>query len=236
MKKRAILLAISSAACLTTAFAGEPVVEMTQPDTSCFGPAWYMGVQAGVNAYQDFGGTRRFDLGGGDELALEPRESMGFVGGLKLGYVFGSGAVRPAVELDAFYNGVKADLDARLNGEELDFNSEADLNSGVFLANFLLRFGCSAFQPYLGAGLGGYYSDISDVETTIGGSTFDDGAEGDNNSGFAWQVIGGADYYFNEKFSAFLEYKFLNYEDPDIIAVEDRISQHLVVLGARWHF
>lgn len=58
--------------------------------------------------------------------------------------------------------------------------------------------------------------------------------EGGSNSGFAWQLIGGADYYFTEKVSAFLEYKFLNYEDAGL--AEDRISQHLVMLGLRFHF
>lgn len=234
MKKMLALLVTSAAACLTTAFAGETMVA-PPPPPSCFGEGWYMGFQAGANVFQDFGGTRTFDLGGGDVLEIDPHENMGFVGGIKLGYVFGTGAVRPAIEMDAFYNGVNADLDARLNGTDIDFNADANLNSGAFLANFLLRFGCGTFQPYFGGGVGGYYSDISDVDVTVGGVNFT-GASGDNNSGFAWQLIAGGDYYFNEKVSGFLEYKFLNYEDPDIIAVEDRISQHLVVAGVRWHF
>ena len=55
-----------------------------------------------------------------------------------------------------------------------------------------------------------------------------------SSSGFAWQLIAGADYYFTEKMSAFLEYKFLNYEDAGVNG--DRIGQQLVVLGLRWHF
>ena len=237
MKRTTILLAIAMALSLRSAFAGETYtsVDTTPPPPSCFGNGWYAGFHLGVNAYQDFGGTRRFISVGGDELVVDPNENMGFIGGMKLGYVFGTGSVRPAIEADAFYNGVKADLDARLNGVDLPFNADANLNSGAFLANFLLRFGCGQFQPYFGGGLGGYYSDISDLDVTVAGFDFT-GAAGDNNSGFAWQLIGGADYYFNEKVSFFGEYKFLNYEDPDIITVKDRISQHLFAAGIRWHF
>src|SRR5918998_6199587 len=130
--KRITLLAACAAASLVTAFAGPPDVQMTQPEPTCFGPAWYMGFQAGVNAFQDFGGTRTFEVGG-DVLEIDPHENMGFVGGFKLGYVFGNGVVRPAIEADVFYNGIKGDLDARVNGQDVDFNADADLNSGAFL-------------------------------------------------------------------------------------------------------
>ena len=66
---------------------------------------------------------------GDTEIAVEPREKVGFVGGLKLGYVFGTDTVRPAIELDAFYNGVEADLDPRVNGNDTDFNAQGKLHA-----------------------------------------------------------------------------------------------------------
>src|SRR5678810_64612 len=172
-----------------------------------YGTGWYFGLQAGINAYQDFGGTRRVHVGGND-VSIEPNEKIGFVGGLKFGYVFGVAHIRPAIEADLYYNGVQADLDARVNGHDTDFNGQADLHSGAFLANFLLRFSLDRFQPYLGGGVGGYYAEADDVEVRVNGRTRHAG--GANNSGFAWQLIGGADYYWNERMSTFLEYKFLN--------------------------
>jgi opacity protein-like surface antigen len=234
--KRNILLAVVSTAALTAAsFAGETTyTTTTEPPPSnpiFYGTGFYMGLQAGVNAYQDYGDAREFSLGG-NEITLEPQEKIGFVGGLKVGYVFGTGTVRPTIEADLYYNGVEGDIDARVNGNDADFDADADLHSGAFMGNFLLRFAFDRFQPYVGGGVGGYYAEAQDVEVTIGNTTFD--VDGGSRSGFAWQLIGGADYYFTEKFSTFVEYKFLNYEDAGFN--EDRVSQHLVVLGLRWHF
>ena len=234
LKKSVLITSAVAALCVTT-HAGQPMAapskEVMPPPVPVYGTGFYIGLQAGINAYQDFGGTRRYSRGDSD-LSIEPREKVGFVGGLKVGYVFGTGTVRPAIEADLYYNGVKADVDARINGEDVDFNAEGDLHSGAFIGNFLLRFAFDQFQPYIGAGIGGYYAESQSVEVTIAGRTFDGG--GGDNSGLAWQLIAGADYYFTEKVSAFLEYKFLNYEDAGIS--EDRIGQHIVVTGVRWHF
>ena len=70
---------------------------------------------------------------------------------------------------------------------------------------------------------------ISTTGTTIEG-------DGGSTTDFAWQLVGGADYYLNEDLSVFLEYKYLNYEGTGGTIIEDRIDQHLVGLGLRWHF
>ena len=232
--KKLLFSAIAATALTAPLFAGQPAVvskNYVEPAPVIYGSGFYLGLQAGANVYQDFGGTRRFSFNDTD-ISVEPNEKVGFVGGLKAGYVFGTGSIRPAIEADLYYNGLDADLDARVNGNDTKFNAEGKLHSGAFMGNFLVRFGYDRFQPYLGGGLGGYYAESQDVKVTVGDRTrhFDGGS----NSGFAWQLIGGADYYFTEKMSAFLEYKFLNYEDAGF--TEDRISQHLVVLGLRWHF
>ena len=237
MMKNPILLALlSSAALATVALAGPPVSDSKTavapaPAPVIYGAGFYLGLQAGVNAYQDFGGTRRFSLGGND-IAVEPREKVGFVGGLKAGYVFGTGTVRPTIEADLFYNGVDADVDARVNGHDSNFNAEGHLHSGAFMGNFLVRFAFDRFQPYLGGGLGGYCAEAQEVKGHVGGRHFE--VDSGTNSGFAWQLIAGADYYFTEKVSMFAEYKFLNYEDAGFN--DDRIGQQIVVLGLRWHF
>lgn len=232
--KTTLITAFAAVAVSVTAFAGTPVSAPSKDYAApepVYGTGFYIGIQGGINAYQDFGGTRRYSRGD-NELTLEPKEKIGYVGGLKLGYVFGTGMVRPTIEGDFYYNGVQADIDARVNGNDVDFNAEADLHSGAFIGNFLLRFAFDRFQPYLGAGAGGYYAESQNVNVEIAGRSFE--GDGGSNSGFAWQLIGGADFYFTEKVSTFLEYKFLNYEDAGFSG--DRLEQHLVVAGLRWHF
>jgi len=68
----------------------------------------------------------------------------------------------------------------------------------------------------------------------------------------AWQVIGGADYYWTPKFSTFVEYHFLDYTSDTILVVREAeqrqqireikrefdldLKQHLVGIGVRFHF
>jgi opacity protein-like surface antigen len=236
--KRNILTGVVLTAVLTAAsFAGETTYASGKtvappPAPIYYGTGFYLGLQAGINAYQDFGGTRRFDIGGND-VSIEPNENVGFVGGLKVGYVFGTGTVRPAIEADLYYNGVHADLDARVNGHDTDFNADGDLNSGAFMGNFLVRFAFDRFQPYLGGGVGGWVAEANDINVHLPNRHVNIESSS-SSSGFAWQLVAGADYYFTEKMSAFLEYKFLNYEDAGVNG--DRIGQQLIVLGLRWHF
>jgi opacity protein-like surface antigen len=165
---------------------------------------------------------------------IAPQDEIGFVGGLKLGYVFGTGTVRPAIEADLYYNGVEVDVHAQVNGRNANFDAKADLHSGAFMGNFLVRFAFDRFQPYVGAGAGGWVAEATDVKVRIRNQTFKRDGGGRDASGFAWQIVGGADYYFTEKFSAFAEYKYLVYESANVDGAE--LGQHLVVLGLRIHF
>jgi predicted porin len=73
------------------------------------------------------------------------------------------------------------------------------------------------------------------VDVEVDGTDIDVESD-DSTSGFAWQLVAGSDYYFNEKFSAFLEYKYLNYESDGDVFGEGRIDQHIIALGLRLHF
>jgi opacity protein-like surface antigen len=246
-----ILLAAACATALSSSAIAGAIVYSTNKNpvppapAPVYGTGFYLGLDAGINAYTDFK-DKDFSVGGND-VSISANDKVGFVGGIKAGYVFGTGTVRPAIEADLYYNGVQGDLDVTVNGKKTSANAQADLNSGAFMANFLVRFAFDRFQPYVGGGIGGYYAQADDVEITTGGTkvkgpngttlttkkrTFHGG--GASNSGFAWQIVAGADYYFTEKFSTFLEYKFLNYEDAGFSG--DRLGQQIVVLGLRWHF
>jgi opacity protein-like surface antigen len=237
MKKTILMTALSAVAITTSALAGTPSYahskEVVAPPP-VYGTGWYFGLQVGANVYQDYGDSIEEEIGGFD-ISADFDDKLGIFAGLKLGYVFGTGKVRPAIELDAFYNGFESDISVDIENFG-GFDADAEVHSGAGLVNFLVRFDFERFQPYLGGGVGFYYADIGDVDVTVGGQNFGTDGGGDS-TGFAWQLVAGADYYFSEKFSAFLEYKFLNYEEAEIALSDDEaVRQHLVGVGLRWHF
>src|SRR3954468_6961643 len=135
MKKTLLLTVLSTVILTAASFAGGKNVippAAPPPPPPAFGAGWYFGLQAGINAYQDFGGSRQFNFGGAGGR-VDNDGQVGFVGGLKGGYVFGTGTVRPAIEADLFYNGVRADVDVHLNGRDAKISGYANLNSGAFM-------------------------------------------------------------------------------------------------------
>ena len=188
--KKIISSVVIALGMAVAAQAGSTVVtDRTVIASAPYGTGPYIGLQVGANA-------ARF-LGSNDWTDNE----VGIVAGLKGGYVFGTGFLRPVIEADLFYNGRDA------------------ARSGAFLGNFLLKFDFGQFQPYLGGGVGGYTVDTD--------SGFDE-------SGLAYQVVGGADFYLSQKFSLFAEYKWLNYDD--YLGSAETLHQHIFVAGARFHF
>jgi opacity protein-like surface antigen len=183
--------------------------------------------------------------------------------------------VRPTIEGDFFYNGFRPGWTGTLNDTftacpdcpasigSRSANVNTWINSGAFMANFILRFapGNQRFQPYVGAGVGAYYGQSAGVniefeglhgqifspkdlkESVVGTNAFAD---------LAWQVVAGSDYYWTPKFSTFIEYHFLDYTSDTLLAVRDietrrhiqqvkkefdlDLKQHLVGIGVRFHF
>ena len=231
-----IMLTLASAPLLT---AGPEPVVAPPPAPEIYGLGWYGAIQLGANLHQDRGGDRTFENDFGDTLTISPNDDVGFFGGVKLGYVFGTGSIRPAVEADFFYNGFEggADTTLRVDGVVTRGSSGSTfINTGAFMSNFLVRFGTGRFQPYIGGGIGIYYAESAGVDVTTPRGTFSTSG-GASHADFAWQIIAGADYYFNPTFSTFLEYKYLDYTSTQLETNEDRdLGQHLLGVGARFHF
>lgn len=206
----------------------------TPPPPEVYGTGWYGAVELGANIWQDRGDTRNFADANGNTLQIDPTNDTGFFGGIKIGYVFGTGSVRFALEEDMFYNGWQTGADSTLvlNGETTRSSSSVDINSGAFMTNAIVRFnGTGKFQPYIGAGIGAYYAE------SAGGNfgPFNTGGGG-SHADFAWQVIAGADYYFNPKMSMFVEYKFLEYTAQPDWGDSRVLGQQLLGAGLRFHF
>src|SRR5437870_5893831 len=210
------------------------------PPPELYGLGFYGAIDAGANVYQNRGGTRVFTNEFGDTLTIDPKNDVGFFGGLKAGYVFGKGIFRPTIEGDFFYNGFRGGADTTLalsEGTVLRNSSVTSfINTGAFMGNFIGRFAFGRFQPYVGAGVGIYYAESAGAEFQGPHGTFNSGG-GRSHADLAWQIIAGTDYYWTPKFSTFIEYKFLEYTSTQINTNETRdLGQQLVGAGLRFHF
>jgi opacity protein-like surface antigen len=252
MKKLHILSALLG--LLTVSLqAGESVAykQVAPPPPDLWGTGFYGGIDMGANIYQNRGDDRTFTDNNpnspffGYSLDVSPKNDVGFFGGIKLGYVFGTGVVRPALEGDFFYNGFRGGADFTLRDPFGDVLAQRNvttwINTGAFMGNFILRFapGNQRFQPYAGAGVGIYFAESAGTEVVdpiTGRVPFNTGG-GNSHADLAWQVIAGSDYYWTPKLSTFLEYKFLNYTSTQVDTNQDRdLKQHLLGAGVRIHF
>src|SRR5438046_383661 len=248
------LIALISTAIITVAssslFAGPPDYKQAAPPPPPpnYGVGFYGAIDMGANVFQDRGETRTFTqdnpdlLGFGDTLTVDPKNDVGFFGGIKLGYVFGTGVVRPTVEGDFFYNGFRGGADFSLRdsfGNQLRSSSVTTwINSGAFMFNFILRIAPQGwrFQPYAGAGVGVYFAESAGTDFQGPNGTLSTGG-GQSHADLAWQVIAGSDYYWTPKFSTFIEYHYLDYTSTQINTNDSRdMGQHLVGAGVRVHF
>jgi opacity protein-like surface antigen len=223
------------------------------PPPELYGLGFYGAIDMGANVFQNRGGDRTFtaddrrldptDRDFDATLEVSPKNDVGFYGGIKLGYVFGTGVVRPTIEGDFFYNGFRGGADFTLRDRFGDVVAQRNvttwINTGAFMGNFILRFAFGRFQPYAGGGVGIYYAESAGVEVRdpVTNRVPINTGGGASHADFAWQVVAGSDYYWNPKFSTFIEYHYLNYTSSQIETRESRnLGQHLVGAGVRLHF
>ena len=252
--KKLLLSTVALTGLLAAPLKAGPAVEYKQvapPPPPMYGLGFYGAIDAGANVYQNRGDDRTFTDNNpnspffGDSLEVNPKNDVGFFGGVKLGYVFGTGVVRPTVEGDFFYNGFRGGANFTLRDSFDDVVAQRNvttwINRGAFMANFILRFapGNQRFQPYAGAGVGIYYAESAGVEVVdpVTGRVPINTGGGRSHADLAWQVVAGSDYFFNPQWSAFIEYKYLNYTSTQIDTNQDRdLGQHLIGAGVRYFF
>jgi opacity protein-like surface antigen len=238
MKTLSLLTFATIALFSSSIFAGPPDYKQVAPaPPPCdYGVGWYAALEGGANVYQDFTSDHTRTFPNGDVVDVHVDHNVGGYGGIKLGYVFGKGTIRFALEEEMFYNGVNANAHISLNGTERVSTSNL-INSGAFLTNFIMRFAFGKFQPYAGAGVGAYYAEASGSDVTIQrtGRTFTTGG-GANSGSLAFDAVAGADYYWSCRWSTFVEYHFLEYVALDVGNGNHKFGQHLVGGGVRFHF
>src|SRR4029079_7841745 len=212
--KKLLFSAVALTGLLAASVKAGPAVEYKQvapPAPPMYGLGFYGAIDAGANVYQNRGGTRTFSDNDpnspffGDRIIVDPKNDVGFFGGVKLGYVFGSGVIRPTIEGDFFYNGFRGGAALTLRDRFDDVIAQRNvttwINTGAFMANFILRFapGEGRFQPYAGAGVGVYYAESAGVEVVdpVTGRVPVNTGGGRSHADLAWQVVAGSDYFFN---------------------------------------
>src|SRR6266487_4626806 len=250
MKKFFILPLLLLGFATASVQAGQEVYkQVAPPPPPLYGLGFYGAIDAGANIYQDRGDDRVFTdrIAGtedfGDTLTVNPKNDVGFFGGIKLGYVFGTGVVRPTVEGDFFYNGFRGGANFTLRDSFGDVLAQRNvttwINSGAFMGNFILRFAFGRFQPYAGAGVGVYFADSAGTQVVnpVTGAVPINTGGGQSHADLAWQIIAGSDYYWTPKLSTFIEYKFLEYTSTQINTNDNRVlGQQLLGAGVRFHF
>src|SRR5467141_4818617 len=172
MKRFSLLTSIMFGFVAVSLQAGQEVYKQVAPPPppELYGLGFYGAIDAGANVFQNRGGDRTFTDDFGDTLTISPKNDVGFFGGVKLGYVFLTGVFRPTVEGDFFYNGFRGGANFTLRDSfdnvVAQRNVDTWINTGVFMANFILRFapGNQRFQPYAGAGVGVYYAESAGTE------------------------------------------------------------------------
>src|SRR5881409_2866364 len=140
MKKSLLLTAIVVGFLTASLQAGEPVAYKQvapPPPPELYGLGFYGAIDMGANLYQNRGGSRTLEDDFGFTLEVDPKNDVGFFGGIKLGYVFGTGVVRPTIEGDFFYNGFRGGADLTLRdpfGDVLRSSSVTSyVNTGAFM-------------------------------------------------------------------------------------------------------
>jgi opacity protein-like surface antigen len=252
MKRFSILVAVLFGFVTISLQAGQEVYkQVAPPPQPLYGTGFYGGIDMGANIYQNRGDTQTFTDDNpnspffGDSLTVDPKNDVGFFGGLKLGYVFLKGVVRPTFEGDFFYNGFRGGANFTLRDSFGEVLAQRDvttwINTGAFMGNFILRFapGNQRFQPYAGAGVGIYFAESAgtEVQDPVTGRVPINTGGGQSHADLAWQIVAGSDYYWTPKLSTFIEYKFLNYTSTQIDTNQDRdLKQHLLGAGVRLHF
>ncbi len=176
-------------------------------NSATFKAGGYTGISGGVNFLCTSGHKHN-----------KPHASAGYELGWEIGYRWKQGI---RLEFEAAYRHNHIDY-VRHQGSNVRSGghvwSGAAMVNGVFEFPGLMCFNC--VKPYVGVGLGYTHIDI-DIEGPFGYASGKDG--------FAWQVIAGIDYWFDQNVDIAVEYR---YREGPITYFFDQTAQ----VALKYHF
>jgi opacity protein-like surface antigen len=119
---------------------------------------------------------------------------------------------------------------------------EGDVRTHNFMLNLFIKYPLGWFHPYLGAGLGFSYSDVSATATQRIGADITTAPVGDDYTSFAYQFLTGAEFEVTKNLAFDIGYryyttglKFKN-NDPDIYlddSVDIDFTTSMITLGLK---
>ena len=196
-----------------------------------------------IAAGTPYGWTTEFESGMSASIEAGLRYDSGLRSGLEIAYskadVDRHSGVRLAnIALDgvdaAVLTGSPTQLGASVGAVVAD--GRGDIATTSFFANAYYDFNrSSAFQPYIGAGIGVSQVDVDYSPSGVGIINGDDTA-------FAWQLKAGATWQFSSNWEAYGEYAYRQTDDvslenqlfPGSLDIENKAS--IVQLGIRYRF
>ena len=180
--RKIILNALIVSAMTTTALIATPALARDG--------AAYVGIEGGVTLPSDTtANLTDSSLGIGYNTGFE----IGGVVGYDMGFV--------RIEGDIAYRRAGLDLAGLTTIMGITDETNFDLSSLSFMANGLFSYDTDFFEVYAGPGIG--YA-----RHTRSGSGTTDFADSASGSGFAWQIVFGADYFFSEEVSVGVKYRY----------------------------
>ena len=146
----------------------------------------------------------------------------GFVGSFAAGYDFANPL---RVELEII--GQKNDLDITSYNNQYSSFNEGDLKTRSIMFNGFYDIDTgSAWTPFAGIGMGWGRVVINDPGFN----------SSDSDDVFAYQLIGGVSYAFNEQWSLDGQYRFMGSSDATIDDSDFNVNSNDVMLGLRFNF
>ena len=262
MQTRGLLIVLACVALAPLARAGTEMTQAPAPDESDTKSMMQVhtevrdvpktglsvGIFGGVNAIQD----GDFHLTApGVSLNGTTKDNLGAVAGIHIENTWPSFAaigstdpaepqlVMPAMGLDLFWMG------NRYSAADGAGNSlHADTDSFSFLYVPKVKFNLGIFRPYIGAGIGGTYTDAGNASITTPGGTFNLTGSRDDLD-FTAMGTAGAEIFVSDNIAFDLAYRYLYIMDPTFhgniggTAVNykvDNLGNHLFTLGLNYYF
>lgn len=160
---------------------------------------WYMGLFGGVTVNPEVSQGYYYDYYSNDRYDLDVDET--WVIGVKFGY---TPPLLKFADFEFEYSYLNPDLD----GTAWPYDSrdhaklEGDTTFHNFMFNGILKFPEGKIHPYIGAGVGFSYSDTSISAISTGRS------ESNDDTVFAWQIMGGVEIDLTHNLSMDIGYRF----------------------------
>ena len=180
--------------------------------------AFYIKGSLGLGMAMDTDVDNMPDLAGTAKVTYD----SGYLFTLAAGYDF-VGPFRTEIE----YLWQKNDVDTLRYKSQVGNFDQGDLKTQAFMLNGYYDIDTgSAWTPFIGAGIGWAKLDLSTPALPLG----------DNDDVFAYQLMGGIAYNFNDKMSIDFQYRFMSTSDATIQGADFSLDSNDLIVGLRYNF